>query len=120
MGAEDAVRDLGVRGVERAIAGTARADACADDEPAVSTMVRFTDATFRYAGADEPALSALSFEAARGEIVALTGAPGSGTSTLLLVAGGYAPRLIGGTLTGGVERSARAPAIVFATPWTQL
>lgn len=83
-------------------------------------MVRFRDAAFRYAGAEVPALSALSFEVARGEIVALTGAPGAGTSTLLLVAGGYAPRLVGGTLTGGIELTARAPAIVFATPWTQL
>lgn len=83
-------------------------------------MVRFRDAGFRYAGADRPALSSLSFEVGRGEVVALTGTPGSGTSTLLLVAGGYAPRLVGGALTGGVEIAARAPAIVFATPWTQL
>ncbi|MFI5214772.1 MAG: ABC transporter ATP-binding protein, partial [Gemmatimonadales bacterium] len=86
----------------------------------MSAVVRFRDATFRYAGSEAPALSALSFEVSSGEVVALTGAPGSGTSTLLLVAGGYAPRLVGGTLTGGVELSARAPAIVFATPWTQL
>ena len=83
-------------------------------------MVRFRDAAFRYAGAKLQALSALSFEVARGEVVALTGVPGSGTSTLLLVAGGYAPRLVGGTLTGGIDLLARAPAIVFATPWTQL
>jgi len=86
----------------------------------VSTVVRFRDAAFRYAGSEAPALTALSFEVTRGEVVALTGAPGSGTSTLLLVAGGYAPRLVGGSLTGRVELSARAPAIVFATPWTQL
>jgi energy-coupling factor transporter ATP-binding protein EcfA2 len=83
-------------------------------------MVRFRDAAYRYAGAEQPALAGLSFEIARGEVVALAGAPGSGTSTLLLVAGGYAPRLVGGTLTGRIELSARAPAIVFATPWTQL
>jgi energy-coupling factor transporter ATP-binding protein EcfA2 len=86
----------------------------------VSTALRFSEAAFSYAGADGPALTALSFEVSGGEIVALTGAPGAGTSTLLLVAGGYAPRLVGGTLAGRVELSARAPAIVFATPWTQL
>ena len=41
-------------------------------------------------------------------------------STFLLVAGGYAPRLVGGELTGVREMNARQPAIVFATPWTQL
>jgi len=86
----------------------------------VSAVLRFADASFRYAGEQTPALAALDFEVAAGEIVALTGAPGSGTSTLLLVAGGYAPRLVGGTLSGLVELAARAPAIVFATPWTQL
>ena len=86
----------------------------------MTTVLRLKDASFTYAGATGPALSALSLEVRRGEVVALAGVPGSGTSTLLLVAGGYAPRLVGGAITGERELSAHQPAIVFATPWTQL
>lgn len=83
-------------------------------------LVRLRNAWFRYAGAEGPALTGLLLEIAAGEIVALAGPPGSGTSTLLLVLGGYAPRLVGGQLSGERDVHARQPAIVFATPWTQL
>jgi energy-coupling factor transporter ATP-binding protein EcfA2 len=45
---------------------------------------------------------------------------GAGTSTLLLVAGGFAPRLTGGALAGARRADAARVGIVFATPWTQL
>lgn len=83
-------------------------------------LVHLHDVSFRYAGAEQSALTGLTLSVASGEIVALAGPPGSGTSTLLLVLGGYAPRLVGGTLTGKRDLNARQPAIVFATPWTQL
>jgi energy-coupling factor transporter ATP-binding protein EcfA2 len=86
----------------------------------VSVVLRLRDARYRYAGAASPALSGVSLEIARGEVIALSGAPGSGTTTLLLVAGGYAPRLTGGELIGERDLHAHAPAIVFAAPWTQL
>jgi len=83
-------------------------------------LVRLEGATFCFSGADEPALDSVTVAFARGEVVLLAGAPGAGTTTLLLVAGGFAPRLVGGTLGGAVCSDARRPAIVFATPWTQL
>ena len=82
--------------------------------------IELTGATFAYTGAKTPALADITFAAARGELVALAGHPGSGTSTMLLVAGGYAPRVVGGELSGSRSIGAQRPAIVFATPWTQL
>ncbi len=84
------------------------------------TLVHLAGAHFTYAGAAEPALRDVTLAVAAGELVALSGPAGAGTTTLLLVAGGYAPRVIAGTLTGEREIAARRPAIVFATPWTQL
>jgi len=83
-------------------------------------LVRLVGASFTYAGADAPALRDLSLDVRAGEVVALAGPAGAGTTTLLLVAGGYAPRVVAGTLTGERTIAARHPAIVFATPWTQL
>ena len=82
--------------------------------------VALSNATFRYAGSKEPALDGITFAAEAGELVALAGHAGAGTSTLLLVAGGYAPRVVEGTLTGERSIGAVQPAVVFATPWTQL
>ena len=86
----------------------------------MTTRARLRNAWFRYAGSEAPALAGVNAEFAAGELVALAGPAGSGTTTLLLVAGGYAPRLVGGTLTGERDLAATRPAIVFATPWTQL
>jgi energy-coupling factor transporter ATP-binding protein EcfA2 len=76
--------------------------------------------SFRYAGSTTYALSDVTLSVERGEVVLVAGRPGSGTSTLLLVAGAYAPRLVGGAIEGGLSISASRPSIVFATPWTQL
>ena len=86
----------------------------------MTARVRLRDVWFRYAGSQTPALRGAMAEIAAGELVAVAGPAGSGTTTLLLVAGGYAPRLVGGALTGERELAASRPAIVFATPWTQL
>ena len=83
-------------------------------------LLRFAQVTYRHAGALAPALADVTLEVAAGEIVALTGAPGAGATTFLLVAGGFAPRLIGGTLEGTLHSAAARPGIVFAAPWTQL
>ncbi len=84
------------------------------------SLVHLAGAGFTYAGADVPALADVTLDVGAGELVAVAGAAGSGTTTLLLVTGGYAPRVVAGTLTGARTIAARRPAIVFATPWTQL
>lgn len=45
--------------------------------------VEFTDVTFSYPGAEEPALSHISFQAKPGEVTAIIGGTGSGKSTLV-------------------------------------
>ena len=86
----------------------------------MSALLRFDGCGYRYPGAAAPALADLTLAVGGGEVVAVAGPVGAGTSTLLLVAGGYAPRLLGGTLEGTRVSEARRPAIVFATPWTQV
>lgn len=85
----------------------------------MTAVVTLERATFRYPGADREALSDVSLGVAAGEIVVVAGAAGAGTSTLLLVAAGFAPRLVGGTLTGA-RRATGSCGIVFSRPWTQL
>ena len=86
----------------------------------MTPAVSLADVTFTYPGADRAALAGLSLTVATGEIAVITGAAGAGASTLLLVATGLAPRLVGGTLTGSRTIGARRCGIVFARPWTQL
>lgn len=83
-------------------------------------VIELRGVTFRYPGAAAPALTVDVLNVQRGEVVAVTGPVGSGCSTLLLVAGGYAPRVTGGTLEGRRVLNAVRSALVFATPWTQL
>lgn len=45
--------------------------------------LEFQDVTFRYPGAEEPALSHVSFKAGPGEVTAIIGGTGSGKSTLV-------------------------------------
>jgi energy-coupling factor transporter ATP-binding protein EcfA2 len=75
---------------------------------------------FRYPGVERPALAVDQLTVGRGEVVAVMGHVGAGCSTLLLVASGFAPRVTGGSLAGERELLAQRPALVFATPWTQL
>jgi len=86
----------------------------------VKPVVRLGGASFSYPGAAVPALRDVSIEIRRGELALVTGPVGAGTTTLLLVAAGFAPRLTGGTLSGERDLLAARPGVVFATPWTQL
>ena len=74
-------------------------------KPAGSTKghVEFQNVSFQYRGADEPALSGVSFKAGPGEVTAIIGGTGSGKSTL----SGLIPRFYdvseGRVLVDGVD-----------------
>ena len=53
------------------------------EEPARVPTIEFDDVTFSYPGAEQPALSHISFRAGPGEITAIIGGTGSGKSTLI-------------------------------------
>ena len=96
-------------------------------------MVLALDAVgYRYAGAARPSLSDVSVTFADGKVVGICGRSEAGKTTLCLVAGGIAPRTVGGTMTGrllldGEDTSALAMhqlvgriGIGFSSPATQL
>jgi energy-coupling factor transporter ATP-binding protein EcfA2 len=58
---------------------------------------------YRYAGASKPALRKVDLRLEPGRVLGIIGANESGKSTLCLVAGGLAPRVIGGRLEGSVR-----------------
>jgi energy-coupling factor transport system ATP-binding protein len=58
---------------------------------------------YRYAGASKPALRSIDLRLESGRVLGVVGANEAGKSTLCLVAGGFAPRVIGGQLEGSVR-----------------
>lgn len=65
--------------------------------------VRLDGVSFTYPGTAEPALRDLSLTFESGQVTWLFGRLGAGASTLLLVSGGFAPALTGGTRQGSVR-----------------
>jgi ATP-binding cassette subfamily B protein len=99
----NAVLDV-VPEVVDALPGSARASASAKATADKSAgLVEFEDVSFQYRGADEPALSGVSFVARPGEVTAIIGGTGSGKSTLA----GLIPRFYdvsrGRVLVDGVD-----------------
>jgi energy-coupling factor transporter ATP-binding protein EcfA2 len=89
------------------------------EDARVTAVVALENVAFRYPRTATEALAGVSLAVAAGEIVVVAGEVGAGASTLLLVATGFAPRLVGGTLTGTRRLTGRC-GIVFSRPWTQL
>ncbi|MEP6590240.1 MAG: ATP-binding cassette domain-containing protein [Gemmatimonadota bacterium] len=65
---------------------------------------------FRYPAQTHKALDGIDLTLANGDVTWLTGALGSGTSTLLLTLSGLAPRLTGGDLSGAIAWNGHDPA----------
>jgi energy-coupling factor transporter ATP-binding protein EcfA2 len=65
-------------------------------------ILSFDHVTYRYPGAETPALDDVSFELEAGEFCLLAGLSGHGKSTLLHAACGLVPHFHGGTFAGAV------------------
>lgn len=65
--------------------------------------IMFRDVTFRYPGAEQPALQHISFEARPGEITAIIGGTGSGKSTLISLIPRFYDVESGSVLVGGID-----------------
>ncbi len=65
-------------------------------------MLSLRGVSYRYAGAKVEALHGIDLDLAEGTITGLVGPSEAGKSTLCLVAGGLAPRVVGGKLFGQV------------------
>lgn len=76
-------------------------DQYADRETGLTGNVRASDVTFAYAGTDSPVFQGLSFEVARGELVAIRGSSGCGKSTLLRILSGAEQATSGGVYFDG-------------------
>jgi energy-coupling factor transporter ATP-binding protein EcfA2 len=66
------------------------------------TLLALERLSYRYPGADRPALDRVSLEVDEGEFVVLAGGSGSGKSTLLRAACALVPHFHGGELSGSV------------------
>ena len=71
--------------------------------------VRLDGVSFTYPGTADPALRDLSLTFESGQVTWLFGRLGAGASTLLLVSGGFAPALTGGTRQGSVRIDGAIP-----------
>jgi ATP-binding cassette, subfamily B, multidrug efflux pump len=65
--------------------------------------VEFKDVTFRYPGAEQPALHSISFSAEPGEVTAIIGGTGSGKSTLIHLIPRFYDVESGSVLINGVD-----------------
>ncbi len=65
-------------------------------------MLSLRGVSYRYSGTRKDVLHGLDLDLPGGTITGLVGPSGAGKSTLCLVAGGLAPRVVGGTLSGQV------------------
>jgi energy-coupling factor transporter ATP-binding protein EcfA2 len=70
-------------------------------------VLRLHGVSYRHAGANRDSLHGVDLELVAGTVTGLTGPAEAGKSTLCLVAGGLAPRVLGGRLVGHVTLDGR-------------
>jgi ATP-binding cassette subfamily B protein len=112
--------------VPRAAASADRINAVLETEPEITDpphpvvpaiasspyIVEFSDVTFSYPGAEQPALSHISFGAGPGEVTAIIGGTGSGKSTLVELIPRFYDVNGGAVLVDGVDvRAMSQPAL---------
>jgi ATP-binding cassette subfamily B protein len=83
-------------------------------DPAQRGVVEFRDVEFRYPGAEDPVLRAISFRAAPGETTAIVGSTGSGKSTLISLIPRFYDATTGTVLVDGVDVRDRDRADLWA------
>lgn len=66
-------------------------------------MIAFEEVSYRYPNTEETAVRNLSFCVEPGELKVVTGASGCGKTTLMRLANGIAPQILGGEVTGTVR-----------------
>jgi len=71
-------------------------------------MIRFSDVSFTYDGADHPTLSHVDLSIDEGELCLVVGQTGSGKTTLLRAINGLVPHFTGGHLGGEVRVGGRS------------
>lgn len=94
-----AVRINEVLGMEPEIRDPERAEATDGRKG----YVEFRDVTFRYPGAEQPAVSGISFRAEPGEVTAIIGGTGSGKSTLVNLIPRFYDVEAGSVMVDGVD-----------------
>ncbi|CCV08174.1 ABC transporter related [Mesorhizobium metallidurans STM 2683] len=102
------------------------------DERPKGPLISFDNVSYRYSGADRPALDTVSLTIGRGEIVGVIGPTGAGKTTFCLALNGIVPQFFGGEFYGGVHiagldaietptsRLAEIVGMVFEDPETQI
>ena len=66
-------------------------------------MIEFQQVSYRYPNTEGEAVRNLSFRVEPGELKVVTGASGCGKTTLMRLANGIAPQILGGDVTGTVR-----------------